>query len=56
MSLEAEAMDDINVQSVVNANGAADSETSTNQKGECLTGNNVVQTEQKIASSGKNST
>ena len=53
MSLDKEAMDDIDDEFVVKANSTADSETTTNKKGECLTGNNAMQTEQKIASSGK---
>ena len=56
MSAGAKATDDAGVLSMVNANGAAESGTSTNQRGECLTDNKVVQTELKIASNGKNNT
>ena len=56
MSAGAKAMDDTDDLSMVNANGAAESGTPTNQRGECLTDNKVVQTELKIASNGKNNT
>jgi len=41
---------------MVNANDAAESKISTNQRGECLSNNKVVQTELKIASNGKTNT
>ena len=54
MSHNNNAIGDNNAESTMKANSAADSETSTNQKGECLNGNNVMQTKQNIATNRRN--
>ena len=56
MSLNNNAMADTNTESMTKANSTADSETSTNQKGECHNGNNVMHTKQNIATNGRNKT